>query len=47
MKLALVMPDGTVVTVTDCLEKYDLDKPLARADLIECIKITLEEEGVS
>lgn len=50
MKLAIITDEGTVAIVTDCLEDYNLDKPVAVASLIEDLRTeiaSVEQRAVS
>jgi hypothetical protein len=41
MRLALITAEGEVLEVSDCIDEYNLDKPIARADVIERIQRTI------
>jgi hypothetical protein len=43
MYLAIVDDEGVVHTVTNALEAYDLDKPLAAASVVQDIIQTIED----
>jgi hypothetical protein len=38
MRIVVVTDEGTVIDTIEHVEEYDLDKPLARADLLDEIR---------
>ena len=42
MKLALITDDGEIIDVTEDVEEYDLEKPFARASVIDDVKREVE-----
>jgi hypothetical protein len=42
MRLLIADDDGVVTTVIDNIEKFNLDKPMARAEIVNSIQDTLD-----
>jgi hypothetical protein len=47
IKLALILPEGEVVTIVADVREYNLSKPLARAGLVQVIDEALGALSVS
>lgn len=43
MKLAVITTDGYVIDVVLDIEKYDLSRPVAKADLLQAIENAVAE----
>jgi hypothetical protein len=47
MKLALITDNGTVITVIEKIEEYDLSFPLAGSEVIDAIQAELKKRSTT